>query len=165
MGNGSYPLQIPVDMLSKETSYSVEIDFASCSMGWNSWNFGFLRTASIDGASNLIVSGLNGDFNCFSVDVTDADDHFNYTESSINSQTFWANSTMKVVNRLTANNNVVWDFYKDDTLIFTTNEYETDGTTPMFWDNSSIDALFALAPEGGAAFSGTITGMRISINE
>ena len=165
MGSGSYPLQIPVDMLSKTTSYAVEIDFASCSMGWNLWNFGFLRTASINGASNLIVSGLNGDFNCFSVDVTDADDHFNHSESSINSETFWANSTMKIVNRLTANNNVVWDFYKDDTLIFSTNEYETDGTTPMFWDNSSVGALFALAPEGGAAFSGTITGMRISYNE
>jgi hypothetical protein len=69
---------------------------------------------------------------------------------------------MKVINRLTSNNNIVWDIYKDDVLMMTTDEYQSDGETPVFWDNSVIQDLFAISGNNG---SFTITGMRISETE
>ena len=155
-----YPLHIPVDMLSKSTSYRVEIDFASCTLNWASWNSGFICNINTSYDTNSIVSGLNSDFGCFTVDSYDDNSNFYSSESSITTTTFFANSTMKIINRLTNNNNVVWDFYKGDSLVFTTDEYQSDGITPVFWDNSSLQLPFAISGDG-QEFAGIITGMRI----
>lgn len=155
-----YPLHIPVDMFSKTTSYRVEIDFASCTLNWASWNSGFICNISTRYDINGIVSGLNSDFGAFTVDSYDGNSNFHSSESSITTTTFFANSTMKIINRLTNNNNVVWDFYKGDSLVFTTDEYQSDGITPVFWDNSSLQLPFAISGNG-QEFAGIITGMRI----
>ena len=155
-----YPLHIPIDMLSKSTSYRVEIDFASCTLNWASWNSGFICNINTSYETNSIVSGLNSDFGCFTVDSYDDSSNFYSSESSITTTTFFANSTMKIINRLTNNNNVVWDFYKGDSLVFTTDEYQSDGITPVFWNNSSLQLPFAISGNG-QEFAGIITGMRI----
>ena len=158
-------LAIPVDLLSKTHSYAVEIDFNTFSLGMSSWTTGFLMNIASSAWSNSITSGLCSDFQGdFIVSTYDSNGDFHTSETSTITQHYFENSTMKIVNRLTTNNNVVWDFYKDDVLIFTTDEYQSDGETPVFWDNSVLQSPFAISGKSGE-FSGYITGMRISLVE
>lgn len=159
------PLAIPVDLLSKTHSYAVEIDFNTFSLGMSSWTTGFLMNIASSAWTNSITSGLCSDFQGdFIVTTYDDNGNFHTSETSTITQHYFENSTMKIVNRLTTNNNVVWDFYKDDVLVFTTDEYQSDGETPVFWDNSVLQSPFAISGKSGE-FSGYITGMRISLVE
>lgn len=162
MNGNYYALQIPVDLLSKTTSYTVEIDFSNFELLWASWTAGFLTAVNIDAWYNSISSGLNSDWGYFVIDSYDSNGNYHSSNSNINSAHYFENSTMKIINRITTNNNVVWDIYKDDILMMTTDEYQSDGVTPVFWDNSVIQDLFAISGDNG---SFTITGMRISETE
>lgn len=161
ISSGYYALKIPVDLLSTSTSYAVEIDFTDCTLEPASWNVGFVMNIAADPYTSSIVSGINTDFGAFSVDVYDSTGSFAASESSITSTTYFANSTMKIINRITSNNNVIWDFYKDNALVFSTDEYQSDGVTPFFWDNSVLQIPFAIS---GGHVSAKITGMRIYEN-
>ena len=130
--NRYYSLQIPVDLLSKTTSYTVEIDFSNFELFWASWTVGFLSTVGTNAWYNAISSGLNSDWDHFVIDSYDGNGNYHSSVSAVDSVHYFENSTMKIINRLTSNNNVVWDIYKGDTLMMTTDEYQSDGVTPVF---------------------------------
>ena len=155
-------LHIPVDLFSQVNSYAVEIDFADCTLPWASWNSGFLSNVSPTHAIDQykLVSGFTSDAGVFSIDTCNGSGASHSSDSAINVNTYFANSTLKIVTKITADNVVYWELYRNGVKFLTTDEYMSDGVTPVFWDNSSLNYPFVISGISGE-MSGTITGLRV----
>ena len=165
MGSGKYALKIPVDMLSKVNSYSLEITFSNFELTVQSWDLGFIRTVGGGYDFPMLYSGYESDSGNLSFTRNQADVPDAFFASGISDRNYWANSTMKIVNRVTNNDNVVWDFYKDGTLAFSTPEFDPDHIAyPFFWDNSEAEKIFVITGNSGE-LNATITAMKVSYNE
>lgn len=77
-------------------------------------------------------------------------------------QNKFENSTFKIITSETSNHNIIWDIYKDNTLVGTTPEYAV-GTTPFFdIDNQEYpctDATWVIPAPVDSAI--TISGIRL----
>jgi hypothetical protein len=155
-------LDIPVNILSPSTSYTVEIDFSNFNLALTSWCYGFVASIPVDSYEKF-YSGLPNDADGLMVCVDGTEGSYNSYMSNISSQTYFANSTLKIVNRKAANENVVLDFYKDDTLLFSTPDHGSDPSEPFFWDDSVGVSKYVISGHGDE-LDATITGMRIYEN-
>lgn len=155
-------LDIPVNILSPSTSYTVEIDFSNFNLALTSWCYGFVASIPVDSYERF-YSGLPDDADGLMVCVDGTEGSYNSYMSNISSQTYFANSTLKIVNRKAANENVVLDFYKDDTLLFSTPDHGSDPSAPFFWDDSVGVSKYVISGHDDE-LDATVTGMRIYEN-